>query len=177
MYIEGNSVTYGDSARLLSSSCLYNGPVCLEFWYHMFGSATAMALNIYLLKDNRATKVWVAKNNRGPMWHPAQIDISAAAPFQVNLILNRDVSMQLCRSNPRALTHPFYTSSRSSWKQFEALMLNQMWPLMTFPSTLAHAQVIFYLQLTLFPSKLLLIMMNFNSLSLTSFRRFSSHGN
>lgn len=85
MYIEGNSVTYGDSARLLSSSCLYNGPLCLEFWYHMFGSATAMALNIYLLKDNRATKVWSAKNNHGPMWHPAQIDIGAAAPFQVNV--------------------------------------------------------------------------------------------
>lgn len=45
-----------------------------------------MALNIYLLKDNRATKVWSAKNNRGPMWHPAQIDIGAAAPFQVNVI-------------------------------------------------------------------------------------------
>ncbi|TNM97729.1 hypothetical protein fugu_013975 [Takifugu bimaculatus] len=83
MYIEGNSVTHGDSARLLSSSCLYNGPLCLEFWYHMFGSATAMALNIYLLKDNRATKVWSAKNNRGPMWHQAQIDIGATAPFKI----------------------------------------------------------------------------------------------
>lgn len=87
MYIEGNSVTHGDSARLLSSLCHRGGPLCLEFWYHMFGSATAMALNIYLLKDNRATKVWSAKNNRGPIWHPARIDISVAAPFQVNLTL------------------------------------------------------------------------------------------
>lgn len=87
MYIEGNSVTHGDSARLLSSLCHYGGPLCLEFWYHMFGSATAMALNIYLLKDNRATKVWSAKNNRGPMWRPAQLDIGVAAPFQVNLTL------------------------------------------------------------------------------------------
>lgn len=52
----------------------------------MFGSATAMALNIYLLQDKRATKVWSAKNNQGPIWHPAQIDINAAAPFQVNVI-------------------------------------------------------------------------------------------
>lgn len=87
VYIEGNSASYGDPARLLSSSCHYNGPVCLKFWYHMFGSATAMALNIYLLQDNRATKVWSAKNNRGPIWHPAQIDISAPAPFQVNVMI------------------------------------------------------------------------------------------
>lgn len=58
----------------------------------MFGSATAMALNIYLLQDIRATKVWSAKNNRGPIWHLAQIDISAAAPFQVNVMIVTDSS-------------------------------------------------------------------------------------
>lgn len=87
MYIEGSSVTHGDPARLLSAVCSDNGPLCLHFWYNMFGSATAMALNIYQLKDNKATKLWSAKDNHGPEWHPAYVDISVSGPFQVSLTL------------------------------------------------------------------------------------------
>ncbi|XP_068197093.1 mucin-2 [Antennarius striatus] len=83
MYIEGDNVTHGDSARLLSSTCHYNGPLCLHFWYHMYGSAKAMALNMYLLKANKATKVWALKNNQGPQWHPGYIDIRVPGPFQI----------------------------------------------------------------------------------------------
>ncbi|XP_029970837.1 zonadhesin [Salarias fasciatus] len=83
MYIEASSVTHGDSARLMSSACHYTVPVCLQFWYHMYGSAKAMALNIYLLKDNRATKVWSRTESQGPEWHQGNIDISASSPFQI----------------------------------------------------------------------------------------------
>lgn len=53
----------------------------------MYGSATAMALNIYLLRDNKTTKIWAMMNNQGPQWHPAYADITVAGPFQVRLTL------------------------------------------------------------------------------------------
>ncbi|XP_061653129.1 zonadhesin-like [Phyllopteryx taeniolatus] len=83
MYIEGDSVTHGDPARLLSSECHYSGPVCLHFWYHMHGSATAMALNMYLLQGNKATKIWSMKNNHGQEWHLGKVDINVSGPFQI----------------------------------------------------------------------------------------------
>ncbi|XP_073347782.1 uncharacterized protein [Pagrus major] len=83
IYLEGDRVTHGDSARLMSSACQYSGPLCLHFWYHMYGSATAMALNIYLLKDNETTKIWSMMNNQGRQWHPVYVDITVAGPFQI----------------------------------------------------------------------------------------------
>ncbi|KAK2895326.1 hypothetical protein Q8A73_014814 [Channa argus] len=83
MYIEAKRVMHGDSARLLSSICYYNGPLCLQFWYHMYGSAAAMALNFYLLKDKKATKVWSTMNTKGPKWYPGNVNIKVSGPFQI----------------------------------------------------------------------------------------------
>ncbi|KAG7272277.1 hypothetical protein CRUP_008527 [Coryphaenoides rupestris] len=83
MYIEADGMTHGDSARLLSSQCEYRGPLCLKFWYHMYGSATAMALNIYQLNPAKAEKVWSMVNDQGSEWHPVSIDIKGFGPFQI----------------------------------------------------------------------------------------------
>lgn len=85
MYIEGNGVYYGDSARMISPKCQKGATnYCLRFWYHMYGQATAMALNVYQLdQHNRNKKLWSKANNQGSTWYPAEVDIIIDGSFKV----------------------------------------------------------------------------------------------
>lgn len=76
-------MTHGDTARLISSPCSDSGPKCLQFWYHMYGSADTMGLNVYVVQNNLARKVWEKRNNQGNMWHLAEVDLTTAEVFQV----------------------------------------------------------------------------------------------
>ncbi|CAL8281732.1 unnamed protein product [Lota lota] len=84
LYIEANSATYGDTARLLSPECSHTGPQCLRFWYHMYGSADTMGLHVYLLQDRLADAVWWKRNDQGDVWHEAMVDLTPTGPFQFN---------------------------------------------------------------------------------------------
>uniref|UniRef100_A0A3B4C2R8 Zonadhesin n=1 Tax=Pygocentrus nattereri TaxID=42514 RepID=A0A3B4C2R8_PYGNA len=83
MYIEADGVHYGDSARMMSPVCNTLGTQCLTFWYHIYGWATAMALNVYKLDGNQATKIWSRLNNQGNSWQLAQIEVNSQGPFQI----------------------------------------------------------------------------------------------
>uniref|UniRef100_A0A096M1D9 Zonadhesin-like n=1 Tax=Poecilia formosa TaxID=48698 RepID=A0A096M1D9_POEFO len=83
MYLEGDDVTYGDPARLLSPSCQLDGPICFHFWYHMLGSATSMVLNVYQLQGNKATRVWTTVDNKGPEWQLGLADLRISGPFKL----------------------------------------------------------------------------------------------
>ncbi|GCC21508.1 hypothetical protein chiPu_0019980 [Chiloscyllium punctatum] len=50
IYIEGNEGNEGDKAQLVSALCDKEGDRCLRFWYHMYGVARSMALNVYQLE-------------------------------------------------------------------------------------------------------------------------------
>ncbi|XP_055738499.1 zonadhesin-like [Salvelinus fontinalis] len=83
LYIEANSVSNGDTARLLSSECSDPGPQCLQFWYHMSGSAETMGLHVYLLQGRYVDGVWGKMNNQGDSWQRAQVDLMTTGTFQI----------------------------------------------------------------------------------------------
>uniref|UniRef100_A0A8C6U286 Zonadhesin-like n=1 Tax=Neogobius melanostomus TaxID=47308 RepID=A0A8C6U286_9GOBI len=83
LYIEASSVTYGDTARLISSECPHSGAQCLQFWYHMYGSADTMGLHVYVVEGSKARSVWSQRNDQGNMWHLAQVDLTTAGAYQI----------------------------------------------------------------------------------------------
>ncbi|XP_056336956.1 MAM and LDL-receptor class A domain-containing protein 1 isoform X1 [Danio aesculapii] len=83
MYIEGDSVVHGDSARIMSPHCHTSGQQCLSFWFHMYGPAHFMSLNLYKFENNRATKIWSRENNHGNRWIQGQVEIKPQKPFQI----------------------------------------------------------------------------------------------
>lgn len=64
------------------------GPQCLQFWYHMYGSAETMGLQIYLLQNSLASVIWQKSNNQGQRWHLAQVDFNTTEAFQVRFFLS-----------------------------------------------------------------------------------------
>ncbi|XP_060761381.1 MAM and LDL-receptor class A domain-containing protein 1-like [Neoarius graeffei] len=83
LYIEGDSASHGDTARLLSEECSDVQPQCLQFWYHIYGSSWTMGLSVYLLHGNVAQEVWRKRENQGNTWHQALVDITPHGKFMI----------------------------------------------------------------------------------------------
>uniref|UniRef100_A0A3P8XN93 Zonadhesin-like n=1 Tax=Esox lucius TaxID=8010 RepID=A0A3P8XN93_ESOLU len=126
LYIEANSVSNGDTARLLSAECSDPGPQCLQFWYHMSGSAQTMGLHIYLLQNGYADGVWWKRNDQGDSWQLAQVDLETTGPFQIIFEGRRgttdqsdvaidDVSLHRgrCAGMVHSLLSPFWSTTQS----------------------------------------------------------------
>ncbi|PFX15365.1 G-protein coupled receptor GRL101 [Stylophora pistillata] len=67
IYIEASPQMPGDAAKLLSDWMEPNEKVCIQFWYHMYGSDIGH-LSIYLKTNLSETIVWTLSGNQGDQW-------------------------------------------------------------------------------------------------------------
>ncbi|XP_021371354.1 MAM and LDL-receptor class A domain-containing protein 1-like [Mizuhopecten yessoensis] len=88
MFTEASGRHPGNKARLISP--IYKGPstpMCLKFWYHMYGSS-GQTLNIYrLTRGVLGTPIWSKSGSQGNPWLVASVSIPVASqsnsPYQV----------------------------------------------------------------------------------------------
>ncbi|XP_072170531.1 thyroid hormone-induced protein B-like [Diadema setosum] len=88
MYIETSSGSYGRDARLISPAQYRNGPLCLTFWYHMYGS-TIHSLNVYKSASttpNQNDTFFSLTGASGNAWYKAQVSIdNYTQPFYITI--------------------------------------------------------------------------------------------
>ncbi|CAJ0959483.1 unnamed protein product, partial [Ranitomeya imitator] len=68
LYIDGEKSKEGDMARLESPAKCFTGYQCLRFWYHIYGAADYMELNVAVLRDDGIEYVTYLEGNHGDMW-------------------------------------------------------------------------------------------------------------
>ncbi|KAM4771095.1 IgGFc-binding protein-like [Rhinophrynus dorsalis] len=85
IYIDGRTANSGEKARLLSPPCDTGGHQCFSFWYHMFGAARTMELNVYVVRNGVEQLVWQLIGHQEDKWLPANIPISDSRNVQIIL--------------------------------------------------------------------------------------------
>ncbi|CAB4063429.1 unnamed protein product [Lepeophtheirus salmonis] len=74
-----------DKAHLISEEfppTFKNDPHCLRFWTHMYGSGVG-ELNVYIIVNDKWSKVWSLSGDAGNNWYMGQTPISAKTPFKI----------------------------------------------------------------------------------------------
>lgn len=86
MYIESNNHAQNAKARLISPTYPGTSPMCLQFWYNMYGSDVSR-LSVYA-KNGQTGQLgaarWTLQNNQGQEWQIAEVTIPAGGPFSVS---------------------------------------------------------------------------------------------
>ncbi|XP_013402242.2 MAM and LDL-receptor class A domain-containing protein 1-like, partial [Lingula anatina] len=83
MYIEtSNPRQPNDAARLISPVLTMQGQVCINYWYHMYGS-TVGAFNVFVLSGGKKTALLNLRGNMGNQWRQGQSNWVFTAPTQL----------------------------------------------------------------------------------------------
>lgn len=71
-------------AHLVSPTCNSSGPLCLRFWYHLYGAATLMSLRLYVAPEGRERRLlWIATGRKGDHWLQASITVPHTGQLKV----------------------------------------------------------------------------------------------
>jgi len=89
IYIESSAPRLeNETAQIQSATITPYGtnPICLKFWYNMYGSSIG-ELNVYLKSENDSAteivKVWSLHGDQGQGWHQAQVPVTSSNTFRV----------------------------------------------------------------------------------------------
>jgi len=81
-----NDVFYYFVARLILPQLNYNGTVCVNFYYHMFGFHINTLKLIQRLAVGDVT-VWIRSFNMGNTWYHGAVQVPITSPSQVCIVL------------------------------------------------------------------------------------------
>ena len=78
----------GDRAWLQSPTLQASTPVCLSFWYNMYGADTGF-LNVLVWpttgSPNTSTLVWSQQGDQGRDWNLGRVSVYNSLPFHVSV--------------------------------------------------------------------------------------------
>ena len=83
IFIEASQKNTGDKARLLSDEIEPSETVCIQFWYHMYGSDIGN-LSIYLKTNQSETLVWSLSGDQGNRWRFGQTALNSLSLYTVS---------------------------------------------------------------------------------------------
>ncbi|XP_063162298.1 zonadhesin-like [Candoia aspera] len=68
IYQEASNLVPHDLNRLESPQLVVSGDMCIDFWYHMFGSEDFNELHVTLLGEDGESVVWNRTGSQSPAW-------------------------------------------------------------------------------------------------------------
>ena len=89
MYTETSSPRQqGDNAKLNSPKLQFSGNMCLQFFYHMYGS-TMGTLNV----EVNGVNVFSKSGDQGKIWHEATKDVNLSGMFTVREVFGATLKL------------------------------------------------------------------------------------
>lgn len=122
IYIETSSPRrVNDTARIISQPINVNTTMCLNFWYHMYGTSVR-TLNVYMkVGGSLSPPVWSRTGTRSNQWYSASVDVQSSTSYQIvfegvrgtsyrgDIALDDiSVSMGSCSSNHSYFSYCFF---------------------------------------------------------------------
>ncbi|XP_072266263.1 IgGFc-binding protein-like [Pyxicephalus adspersus] len=86
LYQEATNLIPGDTTRLVSPILSIYGDICIDFWYHMYGSENENQLKVLVKDDTGTHDVWQRKGQQGSDWLYGSVTVSLSEENSIQVI-------------------------------------------------------------------------------------------